>query len=67
MFPNLDSVFGALLQHDVGVPTEMFTRCLSSPALPAGRRNIIEQRQDNKIIRPCQSCGRPEDRPFVSG
>ncbi|QUJ08987.1 hypothetical protein KCP77_20340 [Salmonella enterica subsp. enterica] len=31
----------------------MFTLlCLSSPALPAGRAHIIEQRQDNKIIRP---------------
>ncbi len=65
MFPNLD-FYSASAYHFCGIPTDFFTPIFVMSRVAGWSAHIIEQRQNNKLIRPTADYIGPEPQAFLS-
>ena len=63
LFPNLD-FYSALLFHFCGIPTAMFTPLFVISRISGWAAHYIEQRNNNRLIRPTADYTGPEPRPI---
>ena len=63
LFPNLD-FYSALAYHFMGIPTSLFTPLFVLSRISGWSAHLLEQRENNKLIRPLSHYIGPESRPW---
>lgn len=64
LFPNVD-FFSAVVYHVCGIPTNMFTPIFVLSRVTGWTAHILEQRSENRLIRPLSEYVGPQVRAFV--
>lgn len=65
LFPNLD-FYSAAAYHFSGIPTPMFTPLFVMSRISGWSAHLLEQRSNNKLIRPISNYIGPESREWVA-
>lgn len=65
LFPNLD-FYSASAYHFMGIPTSLFTPIFVCSRVTGWAAHIMEQRSNNKLIRPSADYVGPEPRAYVA-
>lgn len=65
LFPNLD-FYSASAYHFMGIPTYLFTPIFVCSRIIGWATHIMEQRANNKLIRPAADYTGPGTRPYVA-
>lgn len=65
LFPNLD-FYSATAYHFCGIPTAMFTPIFVMSRLSGWSSHIMEQRKDNRLIRPDANYTGPQPTTFIT-
>jgi 2-methylcitrate synthase len=65
LFPNLD-FYSATAYHFCGIPTSLFTPLFVMSRLSGWSAHIIEQRQNNRLIRPEGNYTGPAPREYIA-
>jgi citrate synthase len=63
LYPNVD-LYSASVYTYLGVPTDLFTPLFAASRIAGQAAHVIEQRADNKLIRPSAEYIGPERRSF---
>ncbi|HET8894819.1 MAG TPA: citrate/2-methylcitrate synthase [Gaiellaceae bacterium] len=63
LFPNVD-LYSASVYRYLGVPTDLFTPLFASSRIAGQAAHVLEQEEDNRIIRPSAEYIGPERRSF---
>ena len=63
LFPNLD-FYSALAYHFCLIPTAMFTPLFVMSRIAGWSAHLIEQRKNNKLIRPISNYVGPKEKPW---
>ena len=64
LFPNLD-FYSAPAYHFMGIPTPLFTPIFVCSRVAGWAAHVIEQRANNRLIRPTADYVGPESRPYL--
>jgi citrate synthase len=65
LIPNVD-FYSAPLFYSLGIPVDLFTPVIAAGRIAGWTANIIEQHDDNRLIRPRGEYAGPKRRAFVS-
>ena len=64
LIPNVD-FYSAPLFYSLGIPVDLFTPVIAAGRIAGWSANIIEQHDDNRLIRPRADYVGPSRRPWV--
>jgi citrate synthase len=64
LYPNVD-FFTAPLLYTLGIPMELFTPVFAISRIAGWTAHVMEQYDDNRLIRPMSSYIGPPERPYV--
>ncbi len=64
LYPNVD-FFAASVYHALGIPTDLFTPVFAISRMSGWTAHVIEQHEDNRLIRPESEYTGPRDRHWV--
>ncbi|SDU49440.1 citrate/2-methylcitrate synthase [Jiangella alkaliphila] len=64
LYPNVD-FFAASVYHALGIPTDLFTPVFAISRMSGWTAHVIEQHEDNRLIRPDSDYTGPHDQQWV--
>ncbi|NED99546.1 citrate/2-methylcitrate synthase [Phytoactinopolyspora halotolerans] len=64
LYPNVD-FYAASVYHALGIPTDLFTPVFAISRMSGWTAHVIEQHEDNRLIRPASEYTGPRDQRWV--